>query len=137
MWRYSPEEELLSTADLHRVRYQGIRPAAGYPSQPDHSEKKTMWSLANIQEQTGETPIRDVGPLYTGIMPPLNLDRINIEQTNLLTQRPQFCHNPISLLGCKISNKKGSVHPDRWSSLTFYNNKRPLGMPKIKTEQNV
>ena len=56
MWRYSPEEELLSTADLHRVRYQGIRPAAGYPSQPDHSEKKTMWSLANIQEQTGKPP---------------------------------------------------------------------------------
>ncbi|CAL8382949.1 methionine synthase [Gadus morhua] len=72
MWRYSPEEELLSTADLHRVRYQGIRPAAGYPSQPDHSEKKTMWSLANIQEQTGidlteslaMTPAASVSGLY-------------------------------------------------------------------------
>lgn len=53
LWGYSTDEAL-HTLDLHRVRYKGIRPAAGYPSQPDHTEKTMMWSLANIQEKTGE-----------------------------------------------------------------------------------
>ncbi|XP_028287137.1 methionine synthase [Parambassis ranga] len=52
LWGYSADEAL-EAADLHRIRYQGIRPAAGYPSQPDHTEKTTMWSLAGIQEKTG------------------------------------------------------------------------------------
>lgn len=52
LWGYSADESLL-TAELHRVRYQGIRPAAGYPSQPDHTEKNTMWRLAQIQQNTG------------------------------------------------------------------------------------
>ncbi|XP_019625981.1 PREDICTED: methionine synthase-like [Branchiostoma belcheri] len=51
-WGYSPEE-LLETSDLHRVRYEGIRPAPGYPSQPDHTEKLTMWELADIELATG------------------------------------------------------------------------------------
>eukprot|EP00058_Branchiostoma_floridae_P018971 XP_002604460.1 hypothetical protein BRAFLDRAFT_122283 [Branchiostoma floridae] len=51
-WGYSPEEHL-DTSDLHRVRYEGIRPAPGYPSQPDHTEKLTMWELADIQNATG------------------------------------------------------------------------------------
>lgn len=54
LWGYSSDEALQAT-DLHRVRYQGIRPAAGYPSQPDHTEKTVMWSLAEIQEKTGES----------------------------------------------------------------------------------
>jgi len=62
MWGYSTEEDF-NTADLCRVRYQGIRPAAGYPSQPDHSEKKTMWTLANILEKSGKPLIRNVGPV--------------------------------------------------------------------------
>ncbi|KAK2815460.1 hypothetical protein Q5P01_025927 [Channa striata] len=52
LWGYSTEEALQSS-DLHRLRYQGIRPAPGYPSQPDHTEKSTMWKLAGIQENTG------------------------------------------------------------------------------------
>ncbi|KAF3691467.1 Methionine synthase [Channa argus] len=52
LWGYSTEEAL-QTPDLHRIQYQGIRPAPGYPSQPDHTEKTTMWSLAGIQENTG------------------------------------------------------------------------------------
>ena len=32
---------------------QGIRPAPGYPSQPDHTEKLTMWELMNCEELTG------------------------------------------------------------------------------------
>ena len=52
IWGYSPDESL-SVAECHAVKYQGIRPAAGYPTQPDHTEKTTMWNLMNIKEQTG------------------------------------------------------------------------------------
>lgn len=47
------------TLVLHRTSCvavsQGIRPAPGYPSQPDHTEKVTMWDLLNIEPQTGIT----------------------------------------------------------------------------------
>ena len=52
LWGYSPEEDL-SVADCLAVKYQGIRPAPGYPSQPDHTEKSIMWDLMQIKEQTG------------------------------------------------------------------------------------
>jgi 5-methyltetrahydrofolate--homocysteine methyltransferase len=51
-WGYSTDEEL-DAADLLAVKYQGIRPAPGYPSQPDHTEKSTMWSLMDIAKQSG------------------------------------------------------------------------------------
>ena len=35
------------------MKYQGIRPAPGYPSQPDHTEKVTMWETMKIKETTG------------------------------------------------------------------------------------
>ncbi|KAI7796520.1 methionine synthase [Triplophysa rosa] len=71
LWGYS-DEEVLPASDLHRLRYDGIRPAAGYPSQPDHTEKLTMWKLADIQKQTGidlteslaMTPAASVSGLY-------------------------------------------------------------------------
>ncbi|KAI5103529.1 methionine synthase [Silurus meridionalis] len=70
-WGYSEEGDLLSS-DLHKLRYSGIRPAPGYPSQPDHTEKHTMWRLAQIQEKTGiglteslaMTPAAAVSGLY-------------------------------------------------------------------------
>lgn len=52
LWGYC-SEEALDVADLRKIRYEGIRPAPGYPSQPDHTEKVTMWKLANIEEATG------------------------------------------------------------------------------------
>ncbi|KAK1793841.1 hypothetical protein P4O66_001567 [Electrophorus voltai] len=71
LWGYSMEEEL-EVRDLHRLHYTGIRPAAGYPSQPDHTEKRTMWHLAGIQQKTGinlteslaMTPAAAVSGLY-------------------------------------------------------------------------
>lgn len=51
-WGYSEEGDL-PAGDLHKLRYSGIRPAPGYPSQPDHTEKCTMWRLAQIEEKTG------------------------------------------------------------------------------------
>lgn len=52
LWAYQ-KEELLNVTDLLKVKYQGIRPAPGYPSQPDHTEKLTMWRLMDVEKQTG------------------------------------------------------------------------------------
>jgi 5-methyltetrahydrofolate--homocysteine methyltransferase len=38
---------------LLKIKYDGIRPAPGYPSQPDHTEKATMWDLLKAKELTG------------------------------------------------------------------------------------
>ena len=43
-WTYGMNENL-DNAALIREEYQGIRPACGYPSQPDHTEKDTIWRL--------------------------------------------------------------------------------------------
>jgi len=51
-WGYSPEENL-SSADLISCKYQGIRPAAGYPACPEHSEKKVLFDLLGASEKAG------------------------------------------------------------------------------------
>lgn len=53
LWGYCSGEQL-AVADLRRLRYEGIRPAPGYPSQPDHTEKLTMWRLADVERCTGQ-----------------------------------------------------------------------------------
>jgi 5-methyltetrahydrofolate--homocysteine methyltransferase len=53
-WGYGVHERL-SKEDLIEEKYAGIRPAAGYPSWPDHSEKKTLWSLLDVESQIGMT----------------------------------------------------------------------------------
>ena len=52
VWGYAADEAL-SVDDLLKVKYRGIRPAAGYPSQPDHTEKRTMWDLMGVEEKVG------------------------------------------------------------------------------------
>ncbi|CAN0051218.1 unnamed protein product, partial [Discosporangium mesarthrocarpum] len=52
IWGYAPEEKV-EGEDLFKLMYQGIRPAPGYPSQPDHTEKKTMWDLLQARAKTG------------------------------------------------------------------------------------
>jgi 5-methyltetrahydrofolate--homocysteine methyltransferase len=51
-WGYGCKEGL-SNADLIQEKYRGIRPAAGYPACPDHTEKGTLWRLLNVQANTG------------------------------------------------------------------------------------
>lgn len=51
-WGYAPEESLDAHA-MHQLKYQGIRPAPGYPSQPDHNEKATMWKQCDITARSG------------------------------------------------------------------------------------
>lgn len=47
------EGETLDAEDLLKVKYQGIRPAPGYPSQPDHTEKNFMWELLDAENKAG------------------------------------------------------------------------------------
>jgi 5-methyltetrahydrofolate--homocysteine methyltransferase len=51
-WSYG-REEALSNAELIQEKYRGIRPAAGYPACPDHTEKGPLWQLLNVQKNTG------------------------------------------------------------------------------------
>ncbi|CAN5894980.1 hypothetical protein BH11VER1_BH11VER1_01910 [soil metagenome] len=53
-WGYEKPEEL-TREDLIRERYRGIRPAPGYPSQPDHTEKPILFSLMDATAHTGVT----------------------------------------------------------------------------------
>ena len=51
-WGYGCNENL-APAELIQEKYRGIRPAAGYPACPDHTEKGTLWRLLNVEENTG------------------------------------------------------------------------------------
>ena len=51
-WGYGCEEGLSNT-DLIQEKYRGIRPAAGYPACPDHTEKGPLWRLLDVQANTG------------------------------------------------------------------------------------
>jgi 5-methyltetrahydrofolate--homocysteine methyltransferase len=53
-WGYGKNEKL-STEDLIAEKYRGIRPAPGYPAQPDHTEKPPIFDLLKGQEATGIT----------------------------------------------------------------------------------
>lgn len=52
LWGYAANEDL-NEADLLKIKYDGIRPAPGYPSQPDHTEKSTMWQTIKATELAG------------------------------------------------------------------------------------
>jgi len=53
-WGYGKNEKL-SPEDLIQERYRGIRPAPGYPAQPDHTEKPVIFDLLQVNEATGIT----------------------------------------------------------------------------------
>jgi len=51
-WGYAKDENL-KNEDLIKEEYAGIRPAPGYPAQPDHTEKLTLWKLLDVEKNTG------------------------------------------------------------------------------------
>ena len=71
LWAYAPHEGFARKA-LIGERYQGIRPAPGYPAQPDHTEKRTLFDLLEATSVTGidltesfaMTPASAVSGLY-------------------------------------------------------------------------
>ncbi|PWB82782.1 MAG: methionine synthase, partial [Methylocystaceae bacterium] len=70
-WAYA-EEENISSDQLINEEYRGIRPAPGYPAQPDHTEKATLFRLLEAEKRTGVnltesyamTPASSVSGLY-------------------------------------------------------------------------
>jgi 5-methyltetrahydrofolate--homocysteine methyltransferase len=70
-WGYAPDENL-SSEDMIAEKYAGIRPAPGYPMQPDHTEKRTIFELLDARARTGidltdslaMTPPSSVSGLY-------------------------------------------------------------------------
>lgn len=52
LWGYAPDE-VMDVEDMLKVKYQGIRPAPGYPTQPDHTEKNFMWTLLAADSACG------------------------------------------------------------------------------------
>ncbi|HUH10859.1 MAG TPA: vitamin B12 dependent-methionine synthase activation domain-containing protein, partial [Brevundimonas sp.] len=73
LWGYAPDEAT-TTQDLIEEKYQGIRPAPGYPAQPDHTEKATLFRLLDaganagmaLTESYAMTPPASVSGLYFG-----------------------------------------------------------------------
>ena len=53
-WGYASDEEL-DNEGLLKERYDGIRPAPGYPACPEHTEKATLWELLDVEKTTGIT----------------------------------------------------------------------------------
>ncbi len=51
-WGYAKDEKI-ANEDLIAEKYQGIRPAPGYPAQPDHTEKATLWKLMDVADKAG------------------------------------------------------------------------------------
>jgi 5-methyltetrahydrofolate--homocysteine methyltransferase len=51
-WGYGADENL-SNEELIREKYRGIRPAAGYPASPDHTEKGILWELLDVENKAG------------------------------------------------------------------------------------
>ncbi|MHA7968577.1 methionine synthase [Rhizobium sp. CAU 1783] len=72
-WGYAPDESF-SSEELVGEAYAGIRPAPGYPAQPDHTEKTTLFRLLDAERATGVTltegmamwPGSSVSGLYIG-----------------------------------------------------------------------
>jgi 5-methyltetrahydrofolate--homocysteine methyltransferase len=70
LWGY--QRQLFSNDDLIKERYQGIRPAPGYPACPDHTEKRTLFDLLGAEQRIGVsltescamTPAAAVSGLY-------------------------------------------------------------------------
>jgi 5-methyltetrahydrofolate--homocysteine methyltransferase len=52
LWNYTPEEHWDKHA-LIKEMYQGIRPAPGYPACPDHTEKRTLFDILDVEEKIG------------------------------------------------------------------------------------
>ncbi len=97
-WGYS-KDEVLDNEDLIREKYQGIRPAPGYPACPDHTEKQTLFSLLEVEKRIGMTltdscamtPGASVSGLYFSHPQSkyFGLGRIELDQVREYAERKQ------------------------------------------------
>ena len=63
-WGYGKTENL-TVEQMIAEQYRGIRPAAGYPACPDHSEKWTLWNLLDVEKNTG-IKLTESGAMWPG-----------------------------------------------------------------------
>jgi 5-methyltetrahydrofolate--homocysteine methyltransferase len=98
LWGYAPQESLL-TDDLIAEKYQGIRPAPGYPACPDHSVKQDMFELLQcgdigmgLTSSMAMTPAASVSGFYLSHPQStyFNVGKINDEQVNEMARRRQM-----------------------------------------------
>jgi 5-methyltetrahydrofolate--homocysteine methyltransferase len=103
LWGYAAEESLDATA-LIGEKYQGIRPAPGYPACPDHSVKKDMFALLqceeigmDVTESLAMTPAASVSGFYIGHPNStyFSVGKIGDDQLQDLAQRRHL--NPLEL----------------------------------------
>ena len=73
LWAYAPDEKL-TNEQLIAEDYAGIRPAPGYPAQPDHTEKRTLFKLLDAEKATGHQAHRELAPCGP---PPRSQDSIS------------------------------------------------------------
>ncbi len=98
-WTYETSD-CFTNPELIAEAYRGIRPAPGYPAQPDHTEKKTIWNLLTVEENTGITltdsyamiPAASVSGLYFAHPEAryFAVDRITKDQVESYAQRKGF-----------------------------------------------
>jgi 5-methyltetrahydrofolate--homocysteine methyltransferase len=95
LWGYAAGEQL-NTEELVKEKYQGIRPAPGYPACPDHSVKRAMFELLQCQDigmmltdSLAMTPAASVSGFYIGHPQSqyFNVGRIGDDQVQDLAQR--------------------------------------------------
>ena len=95
LWGYAPGEALTPDA-LIAEKYQGIRPAPGYPACPDHSVKQDMFKLLqcdeigmDVTESLAMTPAASVSGFYIGHPEAtyFNVGRIGDDQLKDLAKR--------------------------------------------------
>jgi 5-methyltetrahydrofolate--homocysteine methyltransferase len=109
-WGYAATENC-SAEDMHKINYAGIRPAPGYPSQPDHTEKRTMWDVMDAEKLCGISLNESLAMMPASSVSALvfahekssyfSLGEINPDQVSfysltlpfmLLEWLPAFCH---------------------------------------------
>jgi len=71
-WGYASDENL-AHQDLIKEEYSGIRPAPGYPAQPDHTEKNAIWNLLDVEKTAGITLTESLAMLPTAAVSGLYL----------------------------------------------------------------
>ena len=119
LWAYAPDEAL-SGAELVAERYRGIRPAPGYPACPDHTEKRTLWRLLDVEANTGISltesmammPAASVSGLYFAHPDAHTSGSARCRRTRWRTTRPGRGGRSPRVTGCRPTCSEGQASRD-------------------------
>lgn len=129
VWGYAADEDL-SVEDMLKVKYRGIRPAAGYPSQPDHTEKRTMWDLIVWRSRWAPPslspwPCCPLPPCRASTLPapPHNIlrwarSRPTRWRTTRLARRWSCQRRNAGCVPCSVTSREPASHLGLWSTDT-------------------